>query len=138
MKAKNKSVCDEMEMGLILGRYLLGRGLENEIALRYVNAVNCLRIEDLSSHNKLTGFTLSFPFAIAIVDAGLAVCEPQHPLRQRILLMHAILETKPRFSALYLPAHFSSMQKFGIFCTLIKTAVFSALGFLLYKLLVKK
>lgn len=84
-----------------IARYILHADPgEKEIAL-YGQALARLRIP---SDDKLSGLALRHPVLLPYLDSGLAVLEPEHPLRHRIYVMLAILETSPSYARYFLHA----------------------------------
>lgn len=90
--------------GAVLGRYLLGQEPRSEAVARYVEG--CARVlaepfarEDVS----LVAFACRHPWSLPCLDAACGLLRPQSLLRQKTILMLAILETMPEHASLFLP-----------------------------------
>jgi len=86
-----------------LSKYLVGKECSSEMAQRYTNAVNKINAGLSTSDQSRWNRMLSNVFYLKMVDSGLAVTNPQSPLRKRIFIMLAILEASPDFTESFLP-----------------------------------
>jgi hypothetical protein len=100
----------------IFGRYLLG-GMQPDVAsiALYTKALS-LRNESNATANdeKIMAFALRNPRTLALLDSACALSNPGSLLRQKLLLMSAILETQPQYAHLFLPRERSFFYHFYI------------------------
>lgn len=83
------------------GRYLVGVDVESEMLARYAAAHRRLLSGPV---DPLTAFTRRQPAWLAFLDAAASLAGSRTGLRQRVLLMTAILEASPRYVSTFLPA----------------------------------
>lgn len=81
------------------GRYVIGRDIDERTGDLYVRASNRLRCDG----DAVATFAVDHPWSIGALDAALALRKPDAPLRQKLLLMAAILETQPAYYDAFLP-----------------------------------
>lgn len=87
-------------------RYLVGRAANDAQVTRYVLACrthfgDALAPEDAA----VLAWVRRHPWSIGPLDAGAGLLRPGGALRNRILLMAALLETTPEFADQFLPRH---------------------------------
>lgn len=75
-----------------ISRYLIGKECTGELAQRYVEAHQKLKIELLSAEEFLWEKALKSRFWMACVDSGLAFIRPKSQIRRKIFVMLALLE----------------------------------------------
>lgn len=86
-----------------LSRYLIGRSCPEEIENRYRDAVHKLNATLNPVEQKIWNRMMASGIYLKLVDSGLAVASPQSPLRKRIFIMLALLETNTNFTEFFLP-----------------------------------
>jgi len=94
--------------GALLARYLLGRrsaGASEVSAARYADACRRLFTEPAPPRDiALMRFACRHPLALPCLDAAAGLLLPRTLLRQKLILMLAILETMPELAESFLPA----------------------------------
>lgn len=85
-------------------RYLIGSGPEPEEVTRYRAAV-AARVA--LPPDGVVRLALRLPVLIGALDAAAAILEPGHQLRQRLILMTAVLEASPAHVERFLPRRWS-------------------------------
>ena len=92
----------------VLSRYLTGKEIPERAVGLYTDALSKLGLLDLGPEgNRLWKRMMQYPYIIGPIDSALALDQPHSPVRKRIYVMLAILETQPELSALFLPVPFS-------------------------------
>ena len=86
-----------------LSRYLLGSDAAPALIDRYVQACTVLFPVVAASDAGLLALALRRPVLLAPIDSALALLRPKSVLRQKLLLMAAILETTPEYADRFLP-----------------------------------
>ena len=100
---------------ILLGRYLLSASPKQFVIERYCEAVVKKKPAFGNDDIKLWTFLKKNTWAIGIIDAGLAIIKPQCGIRNKILLMLAIIEATPDYSHLFLPKN----RSFFYFLTIV-------------------
>lgn len=86
------------------GRYLVGRVPPPELIARYREASRALFPAPVAGRDAaVLGFARRHAWSVAFLDAAAAFLQPGGMLRNRILLMAAILEASPEFADEFLP-----------------------------------
>lgn len=100
----------------IFGRYLLsGNHPDSKTIELYQKAAAIRKYDTASLHEqKILAYALRRPRLIGLLDSALALSNPESLLRQKLLLMSAILETRPQYAALFLPKRRSFFYLFYI------------------------
>src|SRR5512143_1015135 len=87
-------------------RYLVGREATEAQVERYVAACRTHFAEPLSPEDAaVLAWARHHPWSIGPLDGAAGLLRPGGTLRNRILLMAAILETTPEFADHFLPRH---------------------------------
>jgi hypothetical protein len=68
------------------------------------------------------------PWTIGPLDAGLALVDPESPVRFRLCLMMAVLEASPAHCPRFLPAPYPKAALLGLALRMAAAAARSALG----------
>ena len=90
------SPADLHEEGALLARYLLGREPPPEAAQRSVGGCAQLFVDPASPEDSaLMSFIRRHPWSLPSLDAACGLLRPRSLLRQKLILMLAILETIP-------------------------------------------
>src|SRR5438046_9346229 len=85
-------------------RYLVGRPPPAELVDRYRAANAAIFTEPVAREDAaLVAFARRHPWSVSLLDAASGLLRPGSLLRNKILLMAAILETSPAFAAELLP-----------------------------------
>lgn len=116
------------EEAAIFGRYLLGGTQPDAASIAlYTKALSLRDKSNASARDKKTvAFALRSPRSIALLDSACALSQPGSLLRQKLLLMSAILETQPQYAHLFLPRQRHFFYHFYIFfvgCRAVARAV---------------
>jgi hypothetical protein len=92
------------EEAAIFARYLVRGAAPADVLARYGDAVRRLFPEpDGERDRALLAFVHRHPWSIGCLDAAAALLAPASRLRQRLLVMAALLETTPEGAAEFLP-----------------------------------
>jgi hypothetical protein len=92
------------EEAAIFARYLVRRAPSAAVVTRYHEAVQRLFPEgDGARDRALLAFVARHPWSVGSLDAAAALVAPGSRLRQRLLVMAALLETTPEGAAEFLP-----------------------------------
>lgn len=89
----------------VFGRYLLGGSRPDSKTIELYLKADAMRKYDASParEQKILAFVLRQPWLIGLLDSALALSNSERLLRQKLLLMSAILETRPQYAHLFLP-----------------------------------
>ena len=112
----------------ILSFYLTNRQPTPEVLLLYDQALKKLPIEFNSRQIRLWEFCIKHAWALKFVDAALGLTDQYHPIRKRIFIMLAILETQTTYNDCFLPAERSFLYIFYILFRLIKAILKTLIG----------
>ncbi|MCA6364632.1 MAG: hypothetical protein IM638_16480 [Bacteroidetes bacterium] len=101
----------------IWGRYLLGGKQPDAASIALYSKALGLRNESNATtrDKKIVAFALRYPRTLGLLDSACALSHPGSLLRQKLLLMSAILETQPQYAHLFLPRERSFFYHFYIF-----------------------
>jgi len=92
------------EEAAIFARYLVRRAPPADVVARYREAVRRLSLEGAGARDRaLLAFVGRHPWSVGCLDAAAALVAPGSRLRQRLLVMAALLETTPEGAADFLP-----------------------------------
>ena len=92
------------EEAAIFARYLVRRAAPVDVVARYRDAVRRLFPEpDDARDRALLAFVRRHPWSVGSLDAAAALVAPGSRLRQRLLVMAALLETTPDGATEFLP-----------------------------------
>lgn len=112
------------------GRYVVGREIDQRVADLYVRASRELGCE---SHDRVAQFALRHPWSIGALDAALALTASDAPLRKKLLLMAAILETQPEYCDAFLPRDRVAYGGATVAYALARAALLAAAGVVLLR-----
>jgi hypothetical protein len=113
------------------GRYVVGREIDQRVADLYARASRELGCE---SHDRVAQFALRHPWSIGALDAALALTASDAPLRKKLLLMAAILETQPEYCDAFLPRDRMAYGSAMVAYALARAALLAAAGVVLLRL----
>jgi hypothetical protein len=121
---------------MIFGRYLVKRLPDESAVALYVNAVkNRARAMSEREHERLA-FIRRRPWALGLVDAGLALLDSTSELRHRIYIMFSILESSPHYHDRFMPVRRRWWYSFAVGATVITGAVRTMAGTIVVKVVV--
>ena len=122
-----------------IARYLTGVSPPPDILDRYVEAHAWLFRDAVSPREHASViFARQHAWALPYLDAGLAVLRPHSRLRNKILLMFALLETTPDFIDLFFAESLSKPRAlFRMTKTAAKGVLYVILGVALYPFMVR-
>ncbi|MDK2973185.1 MAG: hypothetical protein PWP23_2940 [Candidatus Sumerlaeota bacterium] len=86
----------------LLARYLIGSVPPARFRARYESGCRAL-FGDPAAHSAALRLALRRPALLPLLDAGCALRRREDPLRQRLLLLTAILEASPEYADVFLP-----------------------------------
>jgi hypothetical protein len=87
----------------ILGRYLIKRAPHEAAVSLYIEALGVKPCAMSEREHKRLAFVRRHPWALGLVDAGLAVVDSTSEVRRRIYIMFSILESMPHHHDQFLP-----------------------------------
>ena len=87
----------------VLVHYLFGIPPTPRARASYYRALQNMPITFSDKQQSLWESCLKKNWLLAYVDAYLGFTQPTHPIRQKIFIMLAVLETQPEFSSFFLP-----------------------------------
>ena len=95
----------------VITRYLLGQEPPQDLIQRYIEANSILFTGETSrSDLAVVAFVQRNPWSLPFIDAASALFRPNSLLRNKILVMIAILEATPQFADVFIPEPFSIPQ----------------------------
>ena len=119
---------DRRAEALSFGRYLAGSWpSETDLAL-YLQALETRPFDTTDRDRRTLDFVVRHPRVLGIIDGGLALRRPQSVVRQRLLLMAAILEASPAHAEQFLPMGRSPLYVFYVGFVGIRAAVRGVIG----------
>jgi hypothetical protein len=89
----------------LFGRYLVGREPNDALVARYTAACRTHFPDTPPEDAAVIDWARRHPWSVGMLDAASGLLRPGGPLRNRILLMAAILESTPEFADHFLPLH---------------------------------
>lgn len=103
---------NELREARVFSRYLTGEVAANHILERYASAIKTLGMD---ANEKIVRVSLRYPALLPFLDSALAFGNTNHPLRQKLLVMLAILETTPEYYRLFTSDNRSRLYWLTIF-----------------------
>jgi len=113
----------------VFTRYLIGKEPGGLPVQLYIKALQKLDIPISPRDQGKLNFLLRFPFFMGMIDGALAMINPEHPIRKKLYVMFAILESDPIYTQCFLPKAGTSL--FAILWTGIRAVFNTLLGFIL-------
>ena len=86
----------------IITKYLTGTSPDERDIKLYRQALAKPSPGASLNQDRLWNIIIKPPAFLPYIDAGLGILEPRHPLRLRIYILLAILETNPRYAKIFL------------------------------------
>ena len=82
----------------VLTQYLIGKNASEEVINLYLQALSILNIPLTEKEKLVWNRMLKNRFYLKLIDSGLAVVNKNSPIRKRIFLLLAILESQTQYS----------------------------------------
>lgn len=109
--------------------YLIGEPPTPEEIERYRRAVTLRGAEPRTARDRrLLERMIRHPWTIGPLDSGLALTDPESPVRFRLCLMLAVLEASPAHCRRFLPAPYPRTALFGLALRMAAAALRLVLG----------
>ena len=119
----------------ILGRYLLRAEPDALSITLYALAMQKRPATGDAQDEKLLRLALRRPWTLGLTDGALALLKPKSALRQKLLTMTAILETRPHYAGHFLPKERSFFYLFAVLFFVCRGALKTIGGWIILKLL---
>jgi hypothetical protein len=88
----------------VFSRYLVGRVADAPLRARYAEAVRTLLPMPGSARDEaILAFVQRHPWSVSLLDAACGLVAPSARLREKLLVMAAVLEASPDFADEFLP-----------------------------------
>ncbi len=118
----------------VFGRYLVGREPPDELVERYRAANAAIFTEPVGPEDAaLVAFVRRHAWSVSLLDAASGLLRPGNLLRNKILLMAAILETSPAFADDFLPRNTGPLRLLlGVFAHGTVAVARAVLGAVVY------
>src|SRR5581483_4402613 len=97
-----------------LALYLTQKAPTPQVVALYQQARQTIPVDFTPKQQKLWNFCTKNNWALKFVDAALALGDNYHPVRKRIFIMLAILETQPAYNDCFLPQKRSKLYLFKL------------------------
>ena len=101
-------------------KYLTGKEADSQSIALFQRAIKHEEVKLDEPSIKLLQFIIRNQFTIGSIDSALGLFQPSHPLRKRMVIAFAILETSPVYFDFFRPKAFS---RFHIFTLAAKAAL---------------
>lgn len=89
---------------ITFGKYLLSGETPDEKSIALYEAAHGHKnLSVLAAEQKLFDFAVRNRWALGAIDGALAFKNPDHIVRRKLLLMSAILESRPKYAELFIP-----------------------------------
>jgi hypothetical protein len=88
----------------VFSRYLVGRVAPDGLLARYADAVRTLlAVPGGTADEAILDFVRRHPWSVSLLDAACALVRPRARLREKLLVMAAVLEASTDFAEEFLP-----------------------------------
>ncbi len=114
----------------VFGRYLLGSELSDAARELYLRASRELNYD---TADPVTRFASTRPWSIPALDGALALVDPGALLRKKVLLMAAVLESRPEYCDVFLPRDRPLRDLFPVAVAVARAGLLAAAGLLLLR-----
>jgi hypothetical protein len=94
----------------VFARYLIGCNLPSHLVKRYIDACRMALPPAEGDDENIVRLAIEHPLLLPSLDAVTALRRPKSRLRQKLLLMSAILEASPDFTDRFLPERSSLVR----------------------------
>jgi hypothetical protein len=112
----------------LLTFYLTNRLPTAEVLVLYKQALQKIPMAFDPAQKRVWEFCMKRIWALPFIDAALALSDRYHPVRQRIFIMLAILETQPTYNDYFLPQNRSVTFIFPVLLRLVKATFKAVIG----------
>ena len=119
----------------IFGRYLLQSEPDALSVALYALAMQKRPANGDAQDQKLLLLALRRPWTLGLTDGALALFKPKSALRQKLLTMTAVLETRPHYAERFLPQERSFLYLFAVFYFACRGALKALGGWIILKLM---
>jgi hypothetical protein len=113
------------------GRHLLGHEVSESAVQLYVRALAAGAGGD--EGDAFVRYAVARPWSIGALDGAYALTNPGAPLRRKLLLMAAILETQPEYCEAFLPSDRPFWYPALVAWALVRGAFLTGIGLLLIR-----
>jgi hypothetical protein len=120
-----------MDEAPILARYLLGENTDQDVLALFEKAKRLRPIPMTESDTRIMEFVRKYPWSVGFLDSALAILRPAAALRQKLFVMTAILEARPRYCDRFLPVDRSRFYGATIIFVCLRAALKGIAGFAL-------
>jgi len=100
--------------GQIFGKYILGKEINKKTIEYYVNSFEASPMEIIDKEQLLVNKAVNKSWKLPYYDGALSLKNPNHLLKQKLLRMFAILETRPEYAEYFLGKNFPKGYIFKI------------------------
>lgn len=100
--------------GEVFGRYILGKEINKKTIEQYVNSFDVSPMEISDKEQILIDKCVNKSWKLPYFDGALSLKNPNHLLKQKLLRMFAILETRPEYADYFLGKDFPKGYIFKI------------------------
>lgn len=118
-----------------VGRYLLGRPIDDASVELYVRAVSRGLAPLDPADQRLFGRAIRHPWLLGFLDGAVSLRQRRGGVRRRLLMMFAILEASPVYCEHFLPQPASRLHVVAVAWAGTRALIKAAVGLLLAKLL---
>jgi hypothetical protein len=118
----------------LIFHYLSGQLPLSKHTHLYQEGITKLHLQLPANEQQILDWVTKYPFAIRMVDLGLALFMPKSVLRQRFLLATSIIESDAAHLPLFLNKTKTAFPFFKLLLLAITTAFMLPLAFILFKL----
>ena len=119
----------------VIATYLLGKKANGQVINLYQQAMQVLELNYINKDRKILQLLMKRRYLLPYLDAGLAILRPNSVVRQKILVMSAIIETQYQYASLFLNQKLSCFYLFSIALVGTMCILKSLLGIILVKVI---
>ena len=119
----------------VIATYLLGKKANGQVINLYQQAMQVLELNYINKDRKILQLLMKRRYLLPYLDAGLAILRPNSVVRQKILVMSAIIETQPQYASLFLNQKRSFFYLFTIAWVGTRSILKAILGIILVKVI---
>ena len=91
----------------LLGKYIIGKKINTETSEAYADSFSVSQLTISDNEQRILKKCIDKPYLLPYYDAALSIKNPNHLLKQKLLRMFAILETRPEYADQFLGRNFS-------------------------------
>ena len=119
----------------VIATYLLGKKANGQVINLYQQAMQVLELNYINKDRKILQLLMKRRYLLPYLDAGLAILRPNSVVRQKILVMSAIIETQYQYASLFLNQKLSCFYLFTIAWVGTRSILKAILGIILVKVI---